>query len=178
MILNTYHGLTLSTAISSLATASPIFQIPTLTPNLSTTHPTTPTPILNDNLSCIDLLNPFSRRPKYDDCTIAIRQLPRFPDVGAFHNRGGDDPFKLPVEKSYDSCTVKVELYAAGTTTVVASWPGIATRANTVNRMCLHAAFPIYKGGWATYAKDDRIVVSLAYPDEGGGGGDGMGSAR
>ena len=88
-----------------------------------------------------------------------------FPAMGAFHNHGNDDVFKLPVQKTVGSCTVRVELYAASFT-VAAAWLGISTRASTLNRLCLRTTFLIYKGGWATYAKDDRIMISLFYPDE------------
>ena len=87
--------------------------------------------------------------------------------MGSFHNRGSDDPFKLPVEKLFSSCAVRVELHAA-TSTVGASWAGISARAIALNRLCLRTFFPTYIGGWATYAKDDRIVILLKRPDRNG----------
>lgn len=146
------------------AFASPSSQPQTPPPNLSIIQPTNLTSVSYDNLHCIDLLNPFSSRPKYSDCTLAIRQLPNIPAMGIFHNRGSDDLFKLPVEKVVSSCAVRVELRAA-TSTVATSWAGISVRATALNRLCLRTIFPTYKGGWATYAKNDRIVISLQRPD-------------
>lgn len=51
-------------------------------------------------------------------------------------------------------------------------------RADTLNRACLRMKFPIYKGGWATYAKDERIVISLVYSGGYGGGGGGVTNAK
>lgn len=171
MFLSTYLIILLLSAIfSPSAFTSPVPQTASLTSNLSITKPSNLTSISNSNTHCIDLLNPFSRRPKYADCTIAIRQLPQNPAFGAFHNHGTDDPFKLPVEKTYSSCTVRIELNA-GSSRVGASWPGISTKTTELNRRCLRTTFPIYKGGWATYAKYDRIVISLNYPDRSGGEG-------
>lgn len=164
MFLDTSISFFLPTIFYSIIIASSISQAPSTTPSLSIIQPTNLSSIQNDNMHCTDLLNPFSRRAKYPDCTLAIRQLPVFPASGAFHNQGPDDPFKLPVQRTVSSCTVRVELYAASST-VSASWPGISTRASTLNRLCLRRTFAIYKGGWATYAKDERILVTLAYPD-------------
>lgn len=161
MIFCTLRILSLCAIYSLGAFASPTSD---LTPSLSITRPTNTTSISNDNLHCIDLINPFSHRPKYPDCVLAIRQLPQYPASGAFHNHGIDDPFKLPVEKTLDSCTIRIELYA-GSSTESASWSGVTARANALNRSCLRTFFPIYKGGWATFGKHDRIVISLAYRD-------------
>lgn len=170
MSVSAYLSMSLPLMFYSLVFAFPIPETVTPTPNLSINHPTNLTSNLHDNLSCIDLVNPFAHRPKYADCTLAIRQLPQIPAVDSFHNRGPDDPFKLPVERTVGSCSVRVELYAASST-VAASWAGVSTRANTLNRMCLQMTFPMYKGGWATYAKDERIVISLHYPDRDDDGG-------
>lgn len=168
MFFSTYFLILFPSAAIS-AYASPIPQPASLPPNLSITQPSNITSISNSNTRCVDRINPFTRRPKYADCTVAIRQLPQIPVAGSFHNQGTDDLFKLPVEKTFSSCIVRVELYAASST-VGGSWSGIGTRATGLNRRCLRTAFPIYKGGWATYAKDDRIVISLAYPEGSGGG--------
>lgn len=165
MILVIHLLLSLSRNILLSAFASPISQPSTLNPELSITEPTNLTSISNDYLNCVSSLSPFSNRGHYSDCTLAIRQLPSDPAMGTFHNRGGDDFFKLPVQKTVTSCTVRVELYAA-TSTAAASWEGIGARAQTLNRFCLQTTFPIYKGGWAVFAKDQRIVISLSYPSE------------
>ena len=162
MVLGIYLFLPLSGNLLLGAFASPTSQPPT---ELSITQPANLTSISNDHLNCIDLLNPFSHRPKYSDCTLAIRQLPNNPAQGSFHNRGGDDFFKLPVQKTVSSCTVRVDLLAASST-VGASWEGIGARALILNRLCLRTTFPIYKGGWATFARDQRIVISLGYPSQ------------
>lgn len=162
MVHGIYLFLPLSGNFLLSAFASPISQPPT---ELSITQPVNLTSISNDHLNCINLLNPFSNRPKYPDCTLAIRQLSSNPAWGSFHNRGDDDLFKLPVEKTVSSCRVRVELQAA-TSTVGASWEGISARAHTLNRLCLRTTLPRYKGGWATFAKDQRIVILLTYPTE------------
>ena len=165
MILVIYFLLSVSGTFLLSAFASPISQPPTLNPEPSITEPTNLTSISNDYLNCVKTLNPFSNRPKYSDCTLAIRQLRSDPAIGSFHNRGSDDFFKLPVQKTVTSCTVRVELHAASST-VGASWKGISARALTLNRLCLQTTFPIYKGGWALFAKDQRIVISLTYPSQ------------
>ena len=164
MFLSTYLGLSVFIIFHPSVIASPTSQTPPPKPRLSIIQPTNLSSIQNDDLHCIHLRNPFSPRPKYNDCFLAIHELPKITATGAFHNHGPNDPFKLPVERTISSCTVVVELYA-GSSTVAASWPGIMTRANTLNRLCLRVKFPTFKGGWATFAKEERILISLIYPD-------------
>ncbi|CAF9924081.1 hypothetical protein IMSHALPRED_006091 [Imshaugia aleurites] len=162
MILIPY--LLLPSALSSLsAFASPPSYLQTSNPFPSPLHPiSNHSSPPNDNLHCTDLVNPFSRRPKYPDCVLAIRQLPRGADRGSFHNHGPADPFLLPVGKISGTCAVTVELYA-GRATVGASWLDIVSKANMLNRLCLRTVLPLYRGGWASFARDERIVISLAY---------------
>lgn len=176
MFLSTYLSLSVFIFFHASVIASPTSETPPPKPGLSIIQPTELSSIQNDDLHCIHLRNPFSHRTKYNDCFLAIRELPKIPATGAFHNHGPEDPFKLPVQRTINSCTVRVELYA-GSSTVAASWPGITTRANTLNQLCLRAKFPTYKGGWATYAKEERIVISLMYADR-HDGGDSVNSAR
>ena len=168
MFLSTYLVILFLSAILSSAFTYLPPRAASLNYSLSITQSSNLSLISNTDTHCIDLLNPFSRRPKYGDCTIAIRKLPQNPAVGAFHNHGTDDLFKLPVEKTFSSCTVRIELNAASSV-VAASWPGISTKTIELNRRCLRTIFPIYKGGWATYAKHGRIAISLNYPDRSGG---------
>lgn len=53
---------------------------------------------------------------------------------------------------------------------MAASWATIKKRAFSLNSVCFDMRFPLHKGGWTRIARDERIVISLAYPDEGGGG--------
>ena len=49
----------------------------------------------------------------------------------------------------------------------------IRERAEALNRVCFRdVMLPLYKGGWTTYGRRERIVISLEYPDRGMDGGD------
>ena len=157
----------------SIAFASPTSNPP---PTLSLTKPTNLTAqSLTNYLNCIDVRNPFTRRPKYPDCIDAIAQLPSFDSPGAFHNHGHRDPFSLPREETVRSCTVKVVLDAF-TTMEAGSWEDVKMRAGTLNRLCFMHTFPMYKAAWGRLGRYERVVVSLSYPGKyEGGGGDGQG---
>ena len=116
---------------------------------------------INESSGCVDLTNPFEKRAKYTDCKFAIRQLPEYDEMGAFHNTGPTDPFKLPVIKTSSSCTVEVEL-RAGSGTTRGMWKEISDLAFEVNRDCLRTILPLYKGAWVTYGRQERIVISLS----------------
>ena len=61
----------------------------------------------------------------------------------------------------------------AGFSTVGGSWAEIRERAETLNRVCFRdVMLPLYKGGWTTYGRRERIVISLEHPGGGMDGGD------
>lgn len=112
----------------------------------------------------------ISSVPNYNDCLRAINRLPTRPrwEEGPFHNGPPEDPYQLPVTKVHNTCQVRVELYAGGAV-FRASWVEVKGTARLLNQDCLKtlSGLPqIYSGGWTTWGMHERIVVTLAYPDE------------
>lgn len=112
----------------------------------------------------------FSKVPKYNDCLFAIYDLPTRPqyEEGPFHNGPPEDPYQLPVTRIHNSCMVRVELHAGGAV-FKGSWLGVKGAAWLLNYECLKAfsrVGQLYAGGWTTWGRHERIVITLAYPDE------------
>ncbi len=94
---------------------------------LNLTHPH-----LLDQTFCLRKSGIFTPCPDYYDCAHAIFQLPSFSDYGFFHNGVPNDPFRLPVAQTNESCRVRVELRHEGGSTEVSSWRAIVGRALTL----------------------------------------------
>lgn len=112
----------------------------------------------------------ISSVPNYNDCLRAINHLPTRPrwEEGPFHNGPPEDPYQLPVTKVHNTCQVNVELHA-GRAVSKASWVGVKGKAWLLNQECLKtmSGLPqLYSGGWTSWGRHERIVVTLAYPDE------------
>lgn len=94
--------------------------------------PPPPTPALTYAYYCIPKRGFFTPVPAYYDCAQAILQLPRPEGRGAFHNGLPDDIFRLPVEKEFESCRVKVELRHQGSTRIAQDWQVVVASALTL----------------------------------------------
>ncbi len=125
------------------------------------------------DIECLNRVSPWYSRTnysKYYDCKRALEHLPGFPGFGVFHNHGPEDPFSLPVEFTFETCTANVEL-RAGTAVQSGSWNGIRVAAEKVNIGCIGMFAPGgYVGGWTTLGKQERIVVVLRSSKELGNG--------
>lgn len=102
--------------------------------------------------------------PLVQDCTSAIRLLPRNRHIGTF--RIGDDTsvFNLPQSKSYDSCKVMVILHE-DVDVERGSWLDIRDAATLLSLMC-RMTFEEEEGeqrtgGWITTGAEDGLVVEL-----------------
>lgn len=108
-------------------------------------------------------LSPFSKCPRFWHCLHAISNLPSFARTDSFHNFGPRDPYLLPVRRTHETCTVRVELNAF-TSTEAGSWRSIQQVAAGLSRYCLkgnEGMFGLYKAAWTTSGKKDRIVITV-----------------
>ena len=108
--------------------------------------------------------------PKYYDCLHAISSLPTRPigEEGPFHNGPPEDPYQLPVTKIHGTCQVRVELHA-GRAVFKESWGSVKGAAWLLNHRCLKIfgrIGQIHAGGWTNWGSHERIVITLACPDE------------
>ena len=123
--------------------------------------------ILENECQLRSIISPV---PEYNDCIRAIGYLPTRPqyEQGPFHNGPPEDPYHLPATKIYNTCMVRVELHA-GRAVFKASWVGVKGAAWLLNKACLKpfsSLGQLYAGGWTTWGRHERIVITLAYPDE------------
>lgn len=88
--------------------------------------------------------------------------------MGIFHVGGNPDTFRLPVEQTYGSCTVSVEL-AGGHQRETGSWMEVGLAANQVNMACVDPAEGAAKmGGWTTSGRANGVVVTIRENMSGG----------
>lgn len=111
-------------ALPAPAPAQPQPQVPT---RKNLTSP--PTSLLVTENTCIPKRSFFTPCPEYYDCVQAIFKLPRLSGPGSFHNGAPDDVFMLPVEKTHESCRVRVELVHEGSSRQSESWANVVARA-------------------------------------------------
>ena len=100
---------------------------------------------------------PFRNPPLYRDCEVAYRELPRSINRGIFHQMGEEDGYKLPVERSSNTCTVTVTLLAEGRQEK-GSWAEIVSKAAMLNHICVNG---INDGGYIMAGQYGRIWVML-----------------
>ena len=87
-------------------------------------------------IECVHNRNPFSARYMIKrQCDSAIQQLPQDDTQGVFHVGGNEDPFRLPVERAFENCKVKVELNY-GYPEDEGSWAKIIPLATELSRKC------------------------------------------
>lgn len=116
------------------------------------------------DLHCV-ILSPFTQCPHYWHCVYAISDLPSLAGTDSFHNFGPRDPYLLPIHRTHESCTVRVELNAF-TSTESGSWRSIQYEAAGLSRYCLKGSegiFALYKAGWTTSGKRDRIIITVEH---------------
>lgn len=147
------------------------FAISLLSNALTTIVSTTNSTPLNDiyDWQCIPKPSRRSKYPKFIDCIHALMQLPRYEGEGSFHNGPPDDPFRLPVEKTVETCTVSVELMHQGSTREAGEWLIMVDAALNSGRDCLNPGMGIQPvrstGVWVWYGYHRRIIITLKYHD-------------
>ena len=116
---------------------------------------------------CIPKPSRRSKVPEFMDCIHALNQLPRYEGQGSFHNGPPDDPFRLPLEKTVETCTVRVGLVHQGSTTDAGEWLILLDAALSSGRECLNPGMGIAPvkntGVWVWYGKHRRIIVTMGY---------------
>ena len=128
------------------------------------------TSLTNDyNWQCIPKPSRRSKVPKFIDCIHALTQLPSHEGQGSFHNGPPDDPYRLPVEKTVDSCTVSVELVHQGSTREAGDWLLLFHATLDSGRECLNPGMgmaPVISTGvWVWYGDHRRIFITMRYYD-------------
>ena len=153
------HQVFILLAISLLSNA--------LTTIVSTTNLTSLT--YDYNWQCIPKPSRRSKVPKFIDCIDALMQLPRYEGQGSFHNGPPDDPYRLPVERTVNTCTVSVELVHQGSTREAGEWLLIVDATLDSGRECLNPGMGIAPvrstGVWVWYGKHRRIIITMRYYD-------------
>lgn len=131
------------------------------------TPPPAPSPPMAPPLNSVIQCTPNQARnirippPTLRSCAVALFTLPSFQDMGTFHARGSADPFQLPVQQTYGSCTVNVEL-AGGRQTETGSWLEVGVAANQLNMACVDADDnPTRMGGWTNSGRTKGVVVTI-----------------
>lgn len=102
------------------------------------------------------------------DCHLAINQLPQLEGFNPFHNGDPDDPFKLPMERTSRTCTVRVEL--RGSSKVASSCAQIVTSTRILNIKCFYRLMRSQAGSveFAGGIRADitgRLFATLEYAD-------------
>ncbi|KAL9123984.1 MAG: hypothetical protein Q9217_006644 [Psora testacea] len=126
---------------------------------LNTTNPN------SDYFVCYDapIMRQSQRAPTLD-CLKAVLRLSRRADTALFHQDGVDDGFRLPVEKTYASCSVTVEI-AQGHTEDKSSWVGISLLASQLTQACSTLNFPSGKTGGETFEGNaGKVRISVGRP--------------
>lgn len=113
----------------ALILSSPLAISLPLPPTTPPNNLTLPQPPLRATNNCIPKRSLFTPCPAYFDCVQAILQLPNLQGQGSFHNGAPDDVFRLPVEKTHESCRVRVELRHQGSSRQSSSWHVVVARA-------------------------------------------------
>ena len=103
------------------------------------------------------------RRPHFNDCGGAIRQLNDNHIPGDFHTRGLMDQYRLPVTKAHGTCAVLVDM-EDGRKDDGGTWLGISLAATQLNIVCVGTGtFPKNQGGYTNAGLHDGVRVVLMY---------------
>ncbi|KAL2047652.1 hypothetical protein N7G274_000694 [Stereocaulon virgatum] len=105
-------------------------------------------------------------RPLFDDCQMAIHHFPVSPLPGDFHTGPPLDIFSLPVERTYKTCRVLVELIRMGDTETHIYWSQLVARASDLNYVCkiLEPVRSRTVTGGSIYAgRHGGIMITLGY---------------
>lgn len=100
---------------------------------------------------------PFGDAPLYTDCEVLYRQLPQSIDQATFHQKGEHDEYRLPVDRSYNTCMLAITLLIEGLQDR-SSWAEIAFRAEMLNDMCVNGT---NDGGYVKTGERGMILVLL-----------------
>ena len=134
-----------------------------LTENLRTSNLTSLT--ADGDYKCVDKPSIFTKTPAFKDCRTAINQLPRFDNVGSFHNGPPDDPYQLPLEKTVSTCTVSVEMQHQGSSREAFSWSLLVEATLRLSKECLGPVLSPERGAgvWIRFGNHRKIVVIVRY---------------
>ena len=115
--------------------------------------------------SCISKSSIFSQVPTLEDCDTAIGRLHRLDVIGSFHNGPPNDPFKLPVERTFRTCTVSVEMQHRGSTEEAFSWFILVSATSRLTNECLGGLFSFWSsaGALIQFGDHGRIVTAVKY---------------
>ena len=119
----------------------------------------------DEDFECIPRPFIFSKAPTLKDCQAAIGQLPLTDDFGSFHNGPPDDLYMLPVEKTFGTCTVSVELQHQGSSREAYSWLEIVAATYRLSRECIRSWLWHEPGAGVLIQLGEhrRIVVMVRY---------------
>lgn len=119
-------------------------------------------------IECVRNRNPFSLRNMIKrQCDGAIQTLPQDDTQGTFHTGGNDDAFKLPLERSFENCQVKVGLNY-GYDADDGSWAKLVLVALELSRKCAKAT-PIMnmlggnRAGYVIAGDHAKIQITILY---------------
>lgn len=103
-------------------------------------------------------------RPKFNDCALALRQLPSSAAVEDFCTIAARAPHDclIPVTKTHETCKVEIKLLGYGITER-SSWLEIGMAANQLNMGCFSMQSPWMgtSGGTTTAGQTSRIQITM-----------------
>ncbi|KAK3177006.1 hypothetical protein OEA41_008332 [Lepraria neglecta] len=126
-------------------------------------------------IECVRNRNPFSLRNMIKrQCDGAIQTLPQDDTQGTFHTGGNDDEFKLPLQRTFENCEVKVGLNY-GYDTDDGSWAKLVPLALELSRQCAKASPGISmlggnRAGYVIAGDHAKIQITILYYDPRAGG--------
>ena len=105
-----------------------------------------------------------SQRAPTSDCLKAVLRLSRRTDTAVFHQEGGYDGYRLPIQKTYGSCSVTVEV-TPGYREDRSSWVGISLLASQLTQACSTLNFPSGKTGGETFeGNEGKVRIKVGKP--------------
>ncbi|KAL2039109.1 hypothetical protein N7G274_008158 [Stereocaulon virgatum] len=109
---------------------------------------------------CLKPSSPFDIRPRFVDCGRIIEDLPQSEKLADFHIQGGHDDYKLPWEKTLETCQIRVEINKFWVTDV-GSWMGIKLVTLDLVTHCRSYTKDPRTGGSAVTGNGGRIMITV-----------------
>ena len=104
------------------------------------------------------------RRPTFQECYRATRELPDVSGRGTFHTSGYNDVWRLPRVESFGKCRVKVDIEPRAR--VAGSWTDVKLTLDRLGILCrrLSPEGPERVAGWMLMGEGNKMKVSFLKP--------------
>jgi hypothetical protein len=109
---------------------------------------------------CLKPSRLFDLRPRVIDCGRILDDLPQSEELADFHIQGEKDDYKLPWEKTRETCQVSIELNKFWVADI-GSWMGIKLVALNLSTSCRSYTKDPRTGGSAVTGTGGRIKITL-----------------